>query len=107
LFIVSEIIQNLKKRGEKPISGLLFLHSDTLIRGIKFIMFAITIWAFKEFLLLLEEILKIRINLGDFLGIISMVLLSYGLFLIISPLKKTIKSAEEKKEKKDNHSSDK
>lgn len=63
------------------------------------IFLGITIWAFKEGLLFVEEFTKIKINVEDFLGVISAVILSYGLFLVVAPLRRIFKSKgkEEKK----------
>lgn len=94
LLIVSQIIdsvKNLKKRDKKSISSLFFLHSDTFLRGIKLLFFGIVIWAIKDGLILVKEITGVTINIEDFLGILSAIVLSYGLFLIIFPLKKIFK----------------
>jgi len=85
LFIISQIIQKLKSKKKKQISGILYLHSNAFIEGLKIIFLAITILGFKEGLSLIEEgkTLKITIYIEDLLGIIAALILSYGLFLII------------------------
>lgn len=94
LFLIAEITKSFQKRKEKSIKGFLFLHADNFLKGLRIVFFGITILVFKEYLLVVEKVIGINLYLGDFLGIAGAVTLSYGLFLIFSPFKKSLEKEE-------------
>ncbi len=97
LFIIGEVIKNLHKKKKKSMPSLLFLHSETFIKGLRIIFLGITIWIFKDGVYSIGKIISLSGNLeflffslilSRILGIIGAVVLSYGLFLIVFPIKK-------------------
>lgn len=89
LYIIRDIIKYLKESKEKATSAILFLKSTLFIDSLRLIMFAITLWAIKDGLLILDE--SMNLGIGDILrglGIIIAIILSYGLYLVIVPFRK-------------------
>lgn len=89
LYIIRNIIKHLKDSKGKATGAILFLQSDIFVDSLRVIMFAITLWAIKDGLLILDESIKLGISdILHWFGIIIAIILSYGLYLVIVPFRK-------------------
>lgn len=89
LYIIRDIINQLKDSKGKATSAILFLQSGIFIDSLRVIMFAVTLWAIKDGLFILDE--SMHLGLGDILrgiGIAVAIVMSYGLYLVIVPFRR-------------------
>jgi len=88
LYIIKGIIEkNTSKK--KSIGAILFLNSDTIAKGMRITLLGVTLWAIKEGLEVIEVFTPGRTTeIYTILGIITSLILSYGLYLLIWAFRK-------------------
>jgi len=90
LYIIKGIIEKTAGTSKnKKVGALFFLNSDESTKGLKMTMLGITLWAIKEGLEASEIIIETEITeIYTALGIITSLVLSYGLYLLIGVFRK-------------------